>query len=228
MNVVTAWSYSRYADYELCPARFKYRYLDKLPAFAFESTPAMERGNQIHKQAENFIKSRDRKATVPQTLKYVSEELKFLRDAKAMAEEEWGFRKDWRWTGRPGWFGDDVWFRAKADVVVPYEDKTLLLGDWKTGKKYEANEDQIELFALAGFRRFAGITEVDTRLWYTDISGDNEVRRVFYADEVPKITAKWDGRANKMFLDKKFPAKPNDKCRWCPAAATKGGPCKFG
>jgi hypothetical protein len=32
-----------------------------------------------------------------------------------------------------------------------YEDDTLLLGDWKTGKKYFANEEQMELFALAGY-----------------------------------------------------------------------------
>ena len=31
-NGVTAWSYSRLSDYQQCPARFKRKHIDKLPA----------------------------------------------------------------------------------------------------------------------------------------------------------------------------------------------------
>lgn len=222
--IVTAWSYSRLADYEQCPAKFRYKYLEKMPE---PGSPAMERGNVIHKQAENFIKSRDRSAEVPKDLKYVAEELKYLRDVGAMAEEEWGFQNDFAWTRRKGWFGDDVWFRAKADVVVEYDDNTLLLGDWKTGKKYDVNEDQVELFALAGFHRFPKVKEVDTRLWYTDLSGDNEVRRIYYEDEVDRMIKKWNKKTTAMFADRKFPPKPNDRCKWCHYRKSNGGPCRI-
>jgi hypothetical protein len=218
---VTAWSYSRYADYTQCPAKFKYKYLDKLPD---PGSPAMQRGNDIHKQAEEVVRA---KIDIPKELVNVREQLEFLRDNMATPEEQWGFRNDWEWIGRQGWFGDDVWFRAKTDVRLLYDDDTLLLGDWKTGKKYFSNEEQIELFALAGFRRFPFVTEVDTRLWYTDVEDDNEVQRVYTTKELEAIQRDWTRRAVPMFKDRRFAPTPNDKCGWCPFSKAKGGPCKF-
>jgi len=222
LPAVTAWSYSRYADYKQCPAKFKYKHLMKLPD---PGSPAMNRGNVIHKAAEDFIRA---KGDITPDLENVKAELEFLRDNMATAEENWGFRQTWEWIGRPGWFGDDVWFRAKTDVRLLYEDDTLLLGDWKTGKMYYSNEEQIELFALAGYRRFPAVTEVDTRLWYTDQPADsNEIQRVYTAKELDAIQRDWDKRVVPMFKDKRFPPTPNDKCGWCPYSKGKGGPCKF-
>lgn len=219
---VTAWSYSRYADYKQCPAKFKYKHLMKLPD---PGSAAMNRGNEVHKAAEDFIRA---KGDITPELENVKKELEFLRDNMATPEENWGFRQTWEWIGRPGWFGDDVWFRAKTDVRLLYEDDTLLLGDWKTGKMYFSNEEQIELFALAGYRRFPAVTEVDTRLWYTDMPpDDNEIQRVYTAQELDAIQRDWDKRVVPMFKDKRFPPTPNDKCGWCPYSKAKGGPCKF-
>ncbi len=220
---VLAWSYSRYADYKQCPARFKYKHLMKLPD---PGNAAMERGNVIHKLAEDYVKSKLDK--VPPELKGVAAELDFLRDNFATAEEQWGFTRQWEWIGRTGWFGDDVWFRAKTDVRLLYDDDTLLLGDWKTGKKYFSNEEQIELFALAGYRRYPQVTEVDARLWYTDADPeDNEIQRVYKASELDAVQRDWDKRVVPMFKDRRFAPTPNDKCHWCPFSKAKGGPCKF-
>jgi hypothetical protein len=218
---VVAWSYSRYADYTQCPAKFKYKHLEKRPD---PGSPAMQRGNDIHKMAEDVVRA---KRDIPPELENVREQLEFLRDNMATAEENWGFRNDWAWIGRQGWFGDDVWFRAKTDVRLLYEDDTLLLGDWKTGRMYFSNEEQIELFALAGWRRFPAVTEVDTRLWYTDIEGDNEIQRVYTTKELEAIQKDWTKRVVPMFKDRRFAPTPNDKCGWCPYSKAKGGPCKF-
>lgn len=222
LPLVTAWSYSRYADYKQCPAKFKYKHLERRPD---PGSAAMQRGNVIHTLAENYIKKGGR---IPPELKGVKDELKFLRENNATAEEAWGFRNDWEWIGRPGWFGDDVWFRAKTDVRLLYEDNTLLLGDWKTGKKYYSNEEQIELFALAGYLRFPGMDKVDTRLWYTDADPtDNEIHREYTAAEMEAIKKDWTKRVVPLFKDRKFAPTPNDKCGWCPFSKAKGGPCKF-
>lgn len=218
---VVAWSYSRYADYKLCPAKFMYKHLMKLPD---PGTAAMNRGNEIHKAAELVVKA---KADITPELENVREQLEFLRDNYAVAEENWGFRASWEWIGREGWFGDDVWFRAKTDVRLLYDDDTLLLGDWKTGKKYFSNEEQIELFALAGYRRFPTVTEVDTRLWYIDVEDDNEIQRVYTPKELEAIQKDWTKRVVPMFKDRRFAPTPNDKCGWCPFTKAKGGPCKF-
>ena len=221
--LVTSWSYSRYADYKQCPAKFKYKHIDKLPD---PGSPAMERGNKIHKMAEDYVRAK--LDDVPPELQNVAGELAFLRDQFATAEEQWGFRNSWEWIGREGWFGADVWARAKTDVRLLYDDDTLLLGDWKTGKMYFSNEEQIELFALFGYRRFPFVTEVDTRLWYTDSPAEeNEVQRVYKATDLELIQKDWTKKVRPMFADKRFAPTPNDKCGWCPFSKGKGGPCKF-
>lgn len=219
---VTAWSFSRWSDYRLCPAKFKYKHLMKLPD---PSGPAAARGNVVHKAAEDYI---GKKAKLTPELKNVKQELDFLRGAGAVVEQDWGFKRDWQWIGRPGWFGDDVWFRMKADVVVAYDDNTGLLGDWKTGKMYFSNEEQVELFGAVGFMRFPEWTEVDVRLWYTDQpADDNEIRRVFTAAEGALIRKDWEKRVVPMFKDRRFAPTPNDKCRFCNFSKAKGGPCQF-
>jgi hypothetical protein len=220
---VTAWSYSRYADYKQCPAKFKYKHIMRLPD---PGSPAMQRGNVIHKAAEDFLRGRTKK--VHEDLANVKEQLLFLRDQSAVPEENWGFKRDWAWIRREGWFGDDVWLRAKTDVRLLYDDDTMLLIDWKTGKMYNANEEQIELFALAGFRRFPNVTEVDTRLLYTDVAaGENEIQRVYTQPELAAIQRDWERKVKPMFADRRFAPTPNDKCGWCPFTKAKGGPCKF-
>jgi hypothetical protein len=221
---VTAWSYSRWSDYHQCPAKFMYKHLMKLPD---PGTPAMNRGTDVHKMAEDYIKA-PRKPKVPPELTNVVIELDHCRNMKALAELPWGFLKDWSWNGRGDWFGEDVWFRMKADVAVSYDDDTGMVGDWKTGKKYFSNEEQIELFGAVSLMRFPVWKEVDVRLWYTDIPGnDNEIQRVYSRSEGALILKDWEKRVRPMFADKKFPPKPNDKCGWCPFSRSKGGPCKF-
>jgi hypothetical protein len=222
--MVTAWSYSRWADYDQCPAKFKYKHLDRLPA---PGSAAMARGNEIHKVAENYVKGKTNK--VPPELKNFSAKFQQLRGLDAMVEQEWGFKKDFVYTGRKGWFGDDVWFRAKADVFIVYEDKTGDLIDHKTGKKYETNKDQVELFTLAGFRRLPELTHITTRLWYLDIEDEDEQEVIaeYTAHDAALIQRDWNKKVIPMFSDRKFAPKPNNKCGWCDFSARKGGPCKF-
>ena len=223
---VTAWSYSRYSDYKQCPAKFKFKHLMRLPD---PGSAAMQRGNAIHKMAEDYVKAGGRKKPkLPPELKNVAAEVEHCRAMGALAELPWGFRNDWSWTGKPNWFGDDVWFRMKADVAVAYDDDTGLVGDWKTGKMYFSNEEQIELFGAVSLRRFPNWTKVDVRLWYTDQPvDDNEIQREFTAKEGELIRADWAKRSKPMFADRKFAPTPNDKCGWCPFSKAKGGPCKF-
>ena len=220
---VQAWSYSRWSDYDQCPSKFMYKHLMKLPD---PGNAAMARGNAIHKLAEDFVKGKTKK--LPPELAGVKDQIAHMRDNNAIAEQMWGFKNSWDWIGRSGWFGDDVWFRAKADVVVTYDDDTLLLVDWKTGKKYLSNEDQVRLFALAGFKRFPNVTEVDTRLFYTDSpADDNEIQFTYTLADAKLIQKDWDKKVTPMFKDRKFAPKPNQWCSRCAFSKGNGGPCRF-
>ena len=221
-NGVTAWSYSRYNDYKQCPLKFKLKHLDRLPD---PGGPAMQRGNLIHKLAEDYTVGKIK--ALPPELKNFKEEFKQLRSMKPMVEQAWGFRRDWTHNGRNDWFGGDVWLRSKADVFVVYDDDTGDLIDHKTGKKYETNKEQVELFACTAFMRVPTLTHVTTRLWYLDLVEDNEVVAEYTAKDAENIKKDWEKKVQPMFNDKKFAPRPNDKCHWCTFSKAKGGPCKF-
>jgi hypothetical protein len=188
----------------------------------------MQRGNLIHKQAEDYIKAK-RKPKLHVNLINVQQELEHCREAGAMAELPWGFRENWEWTGKPNWFGPEVWFRMKTDVAISYDDNTGLVGDWKTGRKYDENREQIELFGAGSLMRFPEWTTVDVRLWYTDVApDDNEIQYEFTRKDGELIRKDWEKKVLALFKDKRFAPTPNDKCRWCSFGKTKGGPCKFG
>lgn len=216
-----AWSYSRYSDYRRCPMYFAYKHLlkQKDP----NPSTAMVRGRDIHKIAENTLLTT--KGKIPPELRNFEEEFQQLRTMNPTVEQQWGFQRDWTPTG---WFGSDVYCRVVLDAVVTYDDNTAIVIDHKTGRKYETNEDQMRLFGLATFKKFPELTEVSTRLWYLDQPTDNEVEFTYYKREEAKIQKDWEKAIQPMFNDRKFPPRPNDKCKWCFLGVSKGGPCKFG
>lgn len=222
-NGITAWSYSRYNDYVTCPLRFKLKYIDKLPV---PGSPAMDRGSNIHKEGENFLKDPSKKK-VPVSYRNFTDEMRQLKKLDPMVEQQWGFTKDWTPTS---WFGADTWLRIICDVAVVYEDNTADVIDFKTGRKYDTNEEQVELFTTGIFMRHPEVQEVTTRLWYLDIddSDENEVVREFTRSDFERIRAEWDKKVVKMFKDKKFaPTPSNHACRWCPFKKAEGGPCPY-
>lgn len=221
-NGITAWSYSRYADYKQCPLRFKLKHIDRLPE---PGSPAMQRGSDIHKEGEKYLTAKDGKGLkVPASYKHFADEMKQLRSLGPLVEQQWGFTKDWTPTG---WFGADTWLRIVCDVVVKYDDDTVDLIDFKTGRKYDTNEDQVELFSCAPFIRWPEVTEVQTRLWYLDVDKDNEVLRTYTREEFNGIRKSWEKKIVPMFKDKRFAPTPNEKCKWCHFSKDKGGPCPY-
>lgn len=217
-NTVKAWSYSAYAMYEQCPAKYKYEKIDKLPS---PKSAAMERGNRVHKTLETFLMRPDIKEP-PREAGDFSTELVDLKNMQPFVEQKWGFKKDW---GSTTFFSKDVWLRSILDAGVIYPDNTATIIDFKTGKLYETNEDQVELFSLTVMARYPQIKSVDTRLWYVD-SGD-EVAREYNSSQKASLKKKWEKKVYPLFNDVKFPPKPNRFCGWCHFRRDNGGPCKF-
>lgn len=220
MTAITAWSYSRVELYERCPLAFKLRHIDKVPE---EPSPAMERGNRVHADLAAHILGQGPIPAEGAKMAGMLGELAALPMAMKSVEQEWGFDRHWNPTG---WFGKDTWLRVKLDACVVYPDGTADVIDHKTGKKYATNNDQMELFALAVFRKFPDVVQATTRLWYVD-SGD-EVAKDFVVVDADYLMARWEQRIEPMFADTVFAPRPNDKCRFCSYAKGKGGPCKFG
>lgn len=219
-----AWSYSAYADYAQCPAKYEGRKVLKLPE---EAGPALLAGRVFHDQVAKHITVPGAPAPgrpIHKRLLPVVAQLQQIDDK--VVEMQWAYTKTWKTCG---WFARGsapTWLRVILDVGLIYPDATAHVGDWKTGRRYDDNDEQMELFALATFAQYTWVNDVETRLWYVD-NGHEEIAEFKRAEE-PALRAKWEDRAQRMLADRTFTPKPNDKCGFCVRARQNGGDCRFG
>lgn len=228
MGQITAWSYSRWSDYDRCPRLAKFKYIEKIkePANA-----AMERGSAAHDTLAAYIRG-DIPREVPNTpaavpgWTYFADLLNQLRELEPLVEQEWGYTRTW---GPTGWMGRDVWFRCKLDAALVYDDHTADVIDFKTGKPSPTHADQAELYALSVVHRYPHVQHVTVRFWYvdTDHKGAERVYR-FEVDMLAELLERWTRRAERMLNDTLFVPKPGRHCSWCYQAKSKGGGCKYG
>lgn len=219
-----AWSYSNWEVYDRCPKQYEGRKVLKLPE---PVSDALQDGRDFHDQVAKYITRPS--APLPTRpiharIRPIVEQLRETEDK--IVEQQWAFTVNWKPTG---WFQKApraAWLRVILDAAVVYPDKTSIVGDWKTGKRYDSNDDQMELFALAIFAHSPWVQETETRLWYVD-NGHEECAQ-FTQAEAPALAAKWEDRARRMLADRDFVAKPNDKCIFCIRSRHKGGDCAFG
>lgn len=231
--VVKSWSFSRWNDYRMCPARFKYKHLDKL---AEPPSPAMDRGSAIHKLAEDYTKGTLR--TLPKDLELFKEGFAKLRKEKVkMVEEQWAFTRDWQVTQWNNW--SDCWLRVKLDVAyINVEHNALVPIDHKTGKfRDQKNEEyllQLDLYGVAGFAQVPTVDVVSPRLWYLDhgrIYPDpeqDEPEIEYFKKDEKDLRKTWMARVEPMFADRTFKPTPSaDACRFCHYRKANNGPCKY-
>jgi hypothetical protein len=113
---LTSWSFSRYSDYKRCPLSAKLKHIDKIQE---PKNAAMQRGADIHDQAEKFIKGALPK--LPVELKPMAAEFKLMkqrykkRSQSMVVEDNWAFTKDWEETAWNNWTA--CWVRIKLDCA---------------------------------------------------------------------------------------------------------------
>lgn len=218
-----AWSYSRLSDWEACPLRSKFKHLMKIPD---PGSPALARGSDVHDHVAKYLTGKVR--SIAPEWKRHAKRIALLKSLKPSVEQQWGFDAAWN---RSDWFGANTIARIVVDAAAIVEKKgrpkTLLIVDWKTGKKREGYADQLELYALAGFARYPDVATVETELHYLDQDPDETETRSFARTDLPTLKAKWAKRVRPMLADRKFPPNPGRACMWCPYSASKGGPCQF-
>ena len=220
-NGVTAWSISRLNTYSQCPFKFKLTAIDRIKE---PSSPAMERGSAIHKEAELYLKGD--LTELPTSLALVAEEFEELKKLGAQSELEVTFTKDW---GITGWFDADAWCRIKIDAMA-MQDGTIRIIDFKTGKykpdDNEAYEQQLELYALAALTLYPDIAKVSAELLFVDSGNHVGTKQDSYTHAMlPALRTKWEGKVSPMFVDTMFSPRLNQYCRWCHFRKENGGPC---
>lgn len=233
---LTSWSYSRYSDWRSCPLKCKLKHIDRIKE---PGSPAMERGNQIHKDAEAYIKGQT--AKLAPDLALFKDEFKTLRalyKKKALpvvVEDNWAFTAGWDQTRWDDWA--HCWVRIKLDCAHHVADNAMVVTDWKSGRMREEKNveytEQLELYALSALLIHDWLEQVEVRLGWTDAGAFwPEAPMVFTRADVGKLKKEWNKRVKPMMSATSFPPKANKDCRWCfygQAGKAKGGPglCKF-
>lgn len=81
-----------------------------------------------------------------------------------LAEQDLAVTKTFKKTD---FFADDVFFRARADLLMIKPGGFAVIGDWKTGKIYDYSKDQMRLEALLVSALY-NIKIIHWRLFYVD------------------------------------------------------------
>jgi hypothetical protein len=209
-NPVKAWSLSALQLYEKCPRSYKAAKIDKITST--KKSPAMERGIAVHAKGEQFLKGNI--PSVPKEYASFRKEMLNLRKHGAESEKKVGITKDWRITG---FFDKDVWLRFVTDAEVDLVDRVLLVVDFKTGRIYDSNEDQSQLYACAYMHD--GYDLVNAEFWYLD--QDDSRSYDYRASQKNILREYWEDRVTPLFSDTKFETTPsNNACRWCVIKST--------
>lgn len=246
-----AWTISRYQQWVKCPLqyalehhphlvidRFKGWTIKRLPER--EKGPALQRGIDVHEMFDVFLQT----GVPPEEMHphfpifdRWGDLLFALRDTIESAdaggnEVMWSYDEEWYPVER----GAAVWHRQKLDAWVVNDD-TAVVTDFKTGKYYDTNLEQMEVYTVGTFARFDDVQTVYTGLWYVDmaINDDedngmlNPLTAVYTREEdASRLANRWEKRARQFLEDTEYRAKPNFLCRYCAFNAKKGGPCTKG
>jgi CRISPR/Cas system-associated exonuclease Cas4 (RecB family) len=215
---ITAWSYSRWKDYESCPAKAKYKHVDKLKE---PGSAAMDRGSMIHKLAENYVK--DKKLSLYPELASFSEEFQALRQQRALCEQDLAFDSNW---APVDWMARNAWLRVKMDVSVLLKTELRVI-DYKTGKKNPEHVVQLSLYAMAGFIVETSAKVANSELWYLDVG--ELVEAQFNRSQLSSLKENWVAKTQPMLSDTEFNPTPSpSSCRYCHFRKSNHGPCNFG
>lgn len=232
---LTSWSFSRLKDYERCPWMLWLKAGEKRDMSHVDTT-AMDRGSQIHQEAEDFVKGKgDFTKNLAKFADYFTEVKEEYEAGDVLVEEDWGFDIDWQPTG---WFDPSVWCRMKLDnfrVIARDENNNPVAGiptDYKTGKKFGnevTHSQQGQLYAIGSFLRMPTLELADVEFVYLDHGIKSKPKR-YTREKAMRFLPSWVARAEKLTSDREFRPKPNKiNCKWCPFGPQNGdGSCEWG
>lgn len=214
MKRPTRHSYSSISTYEECPAKYAYSYLYNLP---WPSSAAMERGTRLHKLGEDYFK--EAAAPIPYDLRRIGH---LINTAKARgAEPEQVFLVTHAWA--PTEDQSKAWVKAIVDYHW-VEPGVVYVRDFKSGREYPSHREQLELYSILGLLKYPHVERAESAAVYID-GGYEAQDASIIRPMLPYLINKWQSKIVRIEQDNDFIANPGGACRWCPYAASAGGPC---
>lgn len=224
---ITAWSYSRLKTWEECGYKAYLKFIAKLKE---PGSPAMDRGDMMHKNIEAYCKGTAKLHVDNKGAKHVIDRMKkSVAAGKARLEYEIAFDKRWNLVS---WFAPDAWVRYKADAMEMTDGVTEVT-DWKSGKLKEHGEYDEQVQGYEGSALIAGFgKQARGRLVFLDhggkigvVGGDDE--HVMTLADVPKFKKEWTARTAPMLNDRRFDPRAQYSCKWCHFRKSNAGPCIY-
>ena len=206
-----AWSYSSISTFKQCPK--KYYHLKVLKDVKDTGSEAMVYGQDVHKAAEEFVKS---DVPIPEKFKYMQPIVESLGkiEGDKHCEVKLGLKQDY---APCGFFDSGVWWRGIADLIIVNGERAYSV-DYKTGKnaKY-ADTKQLDLVAGAIFSHFPLVKKVKSALAFL-VSGDF-ITKEHRADEKEVYLKSFDKELEQLdgaMLSGVWNANSGPLCGWCP------------
>jgi hypothetical protein len=207
----TSWSYSRFSDYAKCALYAYLKHIEKVPE---PKGPALTRGSEIDELCTKYASGEI--GDCPPELARFKSDFDALRKVRRRLylQQEIAFTKDWEETDWKDW--DHAWVRVKMDCY--YEEKDAIrVVDFKTGRIYPGNEDQLDLYAVAAILKASPkVKRVEAELWYLDQDGENVICKSYTREEALALREKWSKTVRPMLNDGVFKPTPSEyACKYC-------------
>lgn len=208
------FSYSSLQTFENCPKRF---YHEKIAKDVVGTThEAAAYGTLVHEAAEEFLKRGKPLSPEFSFMQPVLDALKKM-PGELHSELDISLRYDYTPTVSDA---EDAWYRGFSDIVI-IDGERALVADFKTGKSRYAKLDQLEIYALAIFRRFPAVKKVRGMLLFVREDGPPFTAN-YHVDQAPDLWLKWIARVDKIRQAREFnnwPAKRSGLCKFCPVTS---------
>ena len=187
---IVPWSFSKAKAFEQCPKQFYH--MKVLKQYEDKETEAMRYGTLMHEAAEKYVRDKE---PLPKSFEYVKPALDSLltKQGEKLCEFKMGLTESLE---PCGFYADNVWWRGIADLVIVDDTKAWVV-DYKTGRSAEyADKGQLELMAMATFKHFPEVKQVNAALMY--VIAKKFIKAKYTIDMLTDLWDKWLASFNRM------------------------------
>lgn len=211
------WSYSSLKTFEQCPK--KYYHLRVAKDVKDEGSEATIYGQEVHKAAEDYIKSG---VPIPKKFEFLQDVVESFNVIKGEkhCELKLGVKRTPTGYEPCGFFDKEVWWRGIGDLVI--QNGTLAYSiDYKTSKnaKY-ADMKQLDVLAAALFTHFPEVKKIKSALAFV-VSGEF-IHKEHYVEMRDSYFATFDESLDRLAGAQEsgvWNANTGPLCRFCPVVS---------
>jgi len=209
-------SHSSASLFQKCPAAWNYQYNLGVRG---PSGKAAERGSRLHAACEKWLMGHIDK--LPIEFWKIQGAMGELRRTRPQVEVEVAVDAEWRACDP---LSKDAAWLSIIDILARPGPTTIHLVDLKSGKPYSTHQDQLQLYATM-MLSITDALDVGVSALYIDDGGYGH-EKIYPRSLLPMLKSYYDDLRRKIHEEKEFAPTPSfDACRFCAAAAQRGGPC---